>query len=628
MTPLLVRAGRLRARARLALVGALVCAVLTPALALAVRGVSAAELGTAAGLVARERTAAAGAALRESVRAAFSRKPAAEPAPAPSPEDEAIMADLERRLLGDAEPAPAPQKGSKGEKKRAKATPTPAETRAQALAEAEALLRDTARYAGIGALLGLVAGLLVPLGRPEDVAQQAAATLRGAELVDARKLQKLTKKSGAGIAIANIPIPANLETLHFLISGSTGAGKTVAIHEILDGAASRGDRALIADIGGLALEKYFDESRGDIIINPLDARSVEWSPLAEMRAAHDAERIARAIVPEGHGSGKEWNAYARTFVASVFEYAFKNQLNNEKLTELLLFSQNSELRKLFAAYPIRAMLDESNDKMLAGVRGIVSTYCAPFRLLHPDADARAFSIRRIAEDNSKRWIYLTARDDQIQALRTLISAMIDICTVGILSRNPGDARFWLVLDELATFGQVSGLADFLTKSRKYGGRAIVGIQSTAQLRDIYGRDGAQTLLSCLSNALILRTVDAETSEELSRLIGERQIYRENLSQSEASRGHLSQTRSVQLRLEKERAILPSQIQNLPDRTGYLSLAGDFPVARVSLEIRQRPSRAQSYLPANRDAIAPRAVAEQSQPPSQPASRDVGADFGG
>ncbi|WP_408033619.1 hypothetical protein, partial [Tepidimonas charontis] len=121
MTPLLVRAGRLRARARLALVGALVCAVLTPALALAVRGVSAAELGTAAGLVARERTAAAGAALRESVRAAFSRKPAAEPAPAPSPEDEAIMADLERRLLGDAEPAPAPQKGSKGEKKRAKA---------------------------------------------------------------------------------------------------------------------------------------------------------------------------------------------------------------------------------------------------------------------------------------------------------------------------------------------------------------------------------------------------------------------------------------------------------------------------------------------------------------------------
>ena len=473
--------------------------------------------------------------------------------------------------------------------------------------EVNELMHDIGVGLAIGAALGFLVGLVAPIGAPDDIRSGGGSgsggggVERGAEVTDARTLSRRTKKNSGGITIAGVPIPAECEPLHFLVSGSTGSGKSVAISEILDGANERADaddRALIADVGGQFCERFFDKSRGDIIINPLDGRDVGWSPLAEMRERHDAIRIARAIVPDGHGSSKEWNGYAQLFVSSMLECAYDNNLRNAELQEMALYSNSAELRKRLEKYPVRQMLEESNEKMLASVRGIVATYCEPFRFLNPDIGADGFSIRDFVQGNSGGWVFLTVRDDQMFSLRTLISTIVDVATVGILARNPGDgdARFWLVLDELASFGKITGLNDFLTKARKYGGRGVIGIQSVAQLREIYGRDGAQTLLANLSNALILRTVDAETAEELSRWIGERQLYRENISQSESARSVLSQTKSVSLRLEKERAVLPSEIQALPSLSGYLSLAGDWPTARVQLQPRNRPQRAPAFRP--------------------------------
>lgn len=494
--------------------------------------------------------------------------------------------------------------------------------------EVNELMRDIVMYTAIGAAVGLLVGLITPVGAPDDIRSGSGGSggggvERGAEVTDARTLSRRTKKNSGGITTAGVPIPADCEPLHFLISGSTGSGKSVAISEILDGANERADRALIADVGGQFCERFYDPARGDIIINPLDARDVGWSPLAEIREAHDAIRIARAIVPDGHGSGREWNAYAQVFVASMLECAYDNNLRNAELQEMALYSNSAELRKRLEKYPVRQMLEESNEKMLASVRGIVATYCEPFRFLNPDIGADGFSIRDFVQGNSGGWVFLTVRDDQMFSLRTLISTIVDVATVGILARNPGDARFWLVLDELASFGKITGLNDFLTKARKYGGRGVIGIQSVAQLRDIYGRDGAQTLLANLSNALVLRTVDAETAEELSRWIGERQLYRENISQSESARSVLSQTKSVSLRLEKERAVLPSEIQALPSLSGYLSLAGDWPTARVQLQPRNRPQRAPAFVATDRPPAARRISAADDSARDNPGGNSGG-----
>jgi len=83
-------------------------------------------------------------------------------------------------------------------------------------------------------------------------------------------------------------------------------------------ALARGDRALIADPDGGYLQRFYDPHRGDMILNPFDPRSARWDPFAELRDPYDADQLARALIPDAaESSGREWRAYARTFLASV-----------------------------------------------------------------------------------------------------------------------------------------------------------------------------------------------------------------------------------------------------------------------------------------------------------------------
>ena len=68
-----------------------------------------------------------------------------------------------------------------------------------------------------------------------------------------------------------MPIPREDETKHFKLIGTTGTGKSTAIRELLGGALERGDRAVIADPDGGYLRRFYDERRGDVILNPFDA---------------------------------------------------------------------------------------------------------------------------------------------------------------------------------------------------------------------------------------------------------------------------------------------------------------------------------------------------------------------
>ena len=48
------------------------------------------------------------------------------------------------------------------------------------------------------------------------------------------------------------------EIKHFKFIGTTGTGKSTAIHEVLEAALRRGDRAVIADPDGGYLRRFYD----------------------------------------------------------------------------------------------------------------------------------------------------------------------------------------------------------------------------------------------------------------------------------------------------------------------------------------------------------------------------------
>ncbi len=54
---------------------------------------------------------------------------------------------------------------------------------------------------------------------------------------------------------------------------------------------------------------------------------------------------------------------------------------------------------------------------------------------------------------------------------------------------------WFFCDELPTLHKLPDLVEILPEARKFGGCYVFGIQSFAQLEDIYGEKAAATLLT-------------------------------------------------------------------------------------------------------------------------------------
>jgi len=78
-------------------------------------------------------------------------------------------------------------------------------------------------------------------------------------------------------------VPRNAENKHFLVVGDTGSGKSSVIRQMLYQVADRGDSAIVYDPACEFVKQFYDERRGDIVLNPLDARMPYWNPSDELR---------------------------------------------------------------------------------------------------------------------------------------------------------------------------------------------------------------------------------------------------------------------------------------------------------------------------------------------------------
>jgi hypothetical protein len=155
------------------------------------------------------------------------------------------------------------------------------------------------------------------------------------------------------------------------------------------------------------------------------------------------------------------------------------------------------------------------------------------------------------------------------------------------ARTGSPQRLWFVVDELDALGQIDGLKDALARLRKFGGRCILGFQSIAQVSSTYGQGDAHTIVENCGNTLILRCSASEgggTARFASQLVGEREVLRTSISRSRRATEFIGTT-SRSEHVNTEHALLASQIEQLPDLTGYLKYASEPSWQRVQLNAR-------------------------------------------
>jgi type IV secretory pathway TraG/TraD family ATPase VirD4 len=387
------------------------------------------------------------------------------------------------------------------------------------------------------------------------------------------------------LTIGGVPLAWSQEPLHLLLAGSTGTGKTTAVAELLDGIAARGDRAVIVDPNGAYASQFFES--GDVILNPYDKRSPGWSPFNEVRRPYDFDKVSKSIVPDGHGADAAWHFYAQTLVAEVLRALMREgKTSTAELVQALTVWPAESLGKLVAGTSAAGLFDKDAARALASTRFVVASHLKPYDALQPGT----FSVRNWveADDDKSRHLFITWREDMTSTLAPLIAAWVDIACTTTLSLAPNpDRRLWLLLDELPSIGKVGSLEACLTKGRKHGLCAVAGVQSTAQLERLYGRESAIVLRSCFRNfcAFGLAKADPDTCEVFSKALGEREVDRAVQSKT---RGASGASQSVSIQRVRERVVMPSELAELPDLTAYFCRAGAEPARLITLKPRTRP----------------------------------------
>ena len=224
----------------------------------------------------------------------------------------------------------------------------------------------------------------------------------------------------------------------------------------------------------------------------------------------------------------------------------------------------------------------------------------------PD-EGKPFSIREwISDDDRDGFLFLTSRGDQHASLRGLISTWLEIAVNAMLSLAQDDGRrIWVILDELPTLHQVPSLQPGLAESRQFGGCFVLGVQVASALRDLYGRNGAETISGLCGTRVVLAAPDRDTAQWSADSLGRSEV--EEVAEG-FSYGANTIRDGVSLTPRRElRALaLPSEIMRLANLEGYLKFPGPFPVASIRLNYVARPKAAERFVPRERGGAAPEA----------------------
>jgi type IV secretory pathway TraG/TraD family ATPase VirD4 len=385
------------------------------------------------------------------------------------------------------------------------------------------------------------------------------------------------------VTLGGIALPVHNETLHCLLAGSTGSGKTVLLDEALAAIVARGERAIVVDPGGHHLSHFGKE--GDVVLNPFDQRSPGWTVFNEIRKDFDYFRLAKSVIPDAHGPDASWHFYAQILCSEGMRVLMQQGHNTTTaLLERLTIAPAEELAALLKGTPVQGLFDKDAGRALASTRFILTTFLNPHRYLQPGD----FSLRDWLQ-NAAGNLFITWREDMQAALLPLVACWADLLANAVLSL-PADPtrRLWLLLDELGALGRLNSLESALTRGRKHGLCVLAGLQSTAQLDRSYGREGAIVLRSCFRNLVVLALArsDPDTAEILSKALGEREVDRVQRSATESLRGGLSLGTTAHR--TTERIALPSELMQLPDLTAYISFAGSGPIQLVDFAPVTRP----------------------------------------
>ncbi|SMQ69420.1 Type IV secretory pathway, VirD4 component, TraG/TraD family ATPase [Altererythrobacter xiamenensis] len=465
-----------------------------------------------------------------------------------------------------------------------------------------------------GAFLGLVIGVLAAWLIQRTMSAQGKDTLAdrvigGTRVADEEDVAAQTTLlcGRDALRIGPVPVPRRIETRHFAFLGTTGSGKTTALRQMLDGIERRGEAALVYDTSGEFIAHYYNPARGDIILNPFDARCAFWTPFDEISHPADADRIARQLVSETSSQDDDvWLETSRILVANMIRslWAEKN-CSLEALLEALQVKDKEQLKEWLGHTSSARTFANDADRATGSVLFMLAKAANLIQFLKVEDEGedhfafRDFIAKLDECEGAKPWIFVPRKEDYFEASKPLMACWLECAASAVLGLSPSPKRrIWFVLDELADLPRVENLARLLPEGRKFGAAIVLTFQALGQMRNRYGANIAEAMLACCNTKLFLQTVDQETRKWASETIGQCEVELRVATDTLSIGSEVPRT-TIATQRQFRPAVLESELRLVPHQ-GYLLLPDGLPVARIGLTAdhitRRGDPRQPAYVP--------------------------------
>jgi Type IV secretion-system coupling protein DNA-binding domain len=367
----------------------------------------------------------------------------------------------------------------------------------------------TPLYCGILALV-----LQLPFSIRKDIRRRKelryGRRLKGPILVTPRQFTNAVAGDGIGITTNDdsrpLRVPRNAENKHFLVVGDTGSGKSSIIRQMLYQVADRGDSAIVYDPACEFVKQFYDERRGDIVLNPLDGRMPYWNPSDELRRKAEAKALAVSLYqPEG-----VTNRFFVEAPQKIFAHLMTYLPTPAQLVSWM--SNPAEIDRRIKGTEYWMLIDTKAPHQRTGVLGSLNMSADSFRLLPSREDIPTTWTATKWAETRQGWIFITSRPTMREALRPLISLWIDLLVLRLLNEPAQQQKpVWFVIDELASLQRLPQLHTAITENRKSQNPVILGFQGRSQMEARYG-DDAEAMLSQPATKIFLRTTEPRAAK--------------------------------------------------------------------------------------------------------------------
>ena len=356
---------------------------------------------------------------------------------------------------------------------------------------------------------------------------------------------------------------------HVLMSAPTRSGKGVGV--VIPNLLTWQDSVVVLDIKqeNWSITAGFRQAHGQqcFLLNlaPRDYLSHRWNPLHYISGdpnfrINDIQKIGQMLFPNIENEAPVWQASARSLWLGLVLYLIETPPLPVTMGEVMrLLTQGDE----YLAEQLEMRLDSncnlSSQCLLAlkeyldtpeRTRGSVrKSFTSALELFYnPVIDAvtagNDFDLRQLRQ--RKLSIYVGVTPDDLSRLSPLINLffqqLIDLNTRELPEHNPQlKHQVLLLMDEFAAIGKLSMLSRGISYIAGYGLRLLTIIQSPSQLRDIYGHEGAETLIDNHALQIVFAPKNSKVARDISDSLGTVTIRNRSRSRQLSGKGGKSES---------------------------------------------------------------------------------------